>query len=264
MTTYDLKKTVLQLKTKPKGQSFALFSGEKDDQILITPKQAKNGDLERIADVVGEKPERRVRGMCQFQGDALMFKTKNKWSTPLETSIIKVLRREGLTKFVPPMFTTAAESENLDDEEATTPAKPGAPVDKERATEDKIERLSGGNPRLSKLAKEKLAEIRKLKAEGKMSEAAEAEAYLQKVTDALIRTPEVHAVAKVDPSEVQATTAKSAQLPHPRGRDGGSGNPRAEEDFYDAFGRHKSTFKGWVKLVDKGQVGAAHPAGWCR
>jgi hypothetical protein len=247
--TYELKRSVLQLKTKTKPHSFALYTGASGDQILITPKKASPRDLALIAGIVGDTPERRCRGVCQFKDEALLFKTKTKWNAVLESAMVKVLRREGLGKFVPPAFVNAAEGEALDDEVAANGAQ--APAD-ERAVSERIERLSGGNPRLTKLADELLAEVKTLKAQGRLAEAAEKEAYLQKVVNALVRTPEAVREAKVDPAAVVATSAAAARMPHPRGNGGAVDYP-SEDDFYSAFGQFESKFKAWVRLVEKGQ-----------
>lgn len=247
MSSYDLKKTVIQLKTKTKPHSFALYSGEKGDQILITPKRAGPKDLEKIADVVGDKPERRVRGVCLFQNDALAFKTKSKWSTSLETSVVKILRREGLAKLVPPFFMIAGDSEVLDEEDA---ALAKAPPSDDKALGERIEKLSGGNPKLTKMAEDLRAQVKALRAAGSVQDADEKEAYLRKVMNALVRDPDAHAIAKVDPSAVVATTATATSMPHPRGKN--PGYP-PEDEYFDAFGQFRDKFRAWVRLVEKGQ-----------
>lgn len=259
MAEYELKKSVSQLKTRPKPQSFALYSGDGGDQILITPKRAGPREVAMIAADVGSNAERRCQGVCSFHNEQLTFKTKSKWNATLETSIVKVLKREGLSKFVPPAFVLASEGEALDEEDAPPakgkrPGETGArqPVDPDRAAGERIERLSGGNPKLSKMAEGLLAEVRKLKAEGREAEAAEKEAYLGKVVNALVRTPEAMPVAKVDPSAVEAATAAAAPMPHPRGQGGAVDYP-SEEDFFDAYGQFRDQFRAWVHLVEKGQ-----------
>jgi hypothetical protein len=109
MPDYDLKIAVNKIKEN--RRNFALFKGEKDNQVLITPQPAKSKQIEALEEEFGEV-KRIAKGICFYENDVLTFATKAEPAPMWETITTKIFKAQGAAKFLPVVFRQLAEGES--------------------------------------------------------------------------------------------------------------------------------------------------------
>ena len=133
MAEYDLKKAVVKMGNK--RFNFVLFKGKKANQVLITPKPAKEKDITPLEKDCGELT-RLVKGVVQWENDKLTFATKKAVAANWEEITSKIFRANQCGTFLPVAFRQLGETETdevqaieMQGEEASAAVIPPAPAD---------------------------------------------------------------------------------------------------------------------------------------
>ena len=109
MGEYDLKAAVLKIRNK--RLNFSLYKGEKENQVLITPKPATQKQVTALEKECGDV-KRLAKGVCFFEEGLLVFATKTKPSPAWETLLTKIFKEQQCAKFLPLTLRQLGESES--------------------------------------------------------------------------------------------------------------------------------------------------------
>jgi hypothetical protein len=109
MPDYDLKTALIKIKEN--RRNFALFKGEKDNHILITPQPPKTKQIEALEEECGEV-KRIAKGICFYENGVLTFATKAPPAPIWESMTTKIFKAHNSAKFLPVVFRQLAEGES--------------------------------------------------------------------------------------------------------------------------------------------------------
>jgi len=126
--SYELK--IALQKLGKKRFNFALFRGDAEDIVLVTPRPPNSKLIKEAEAECGKGAKRVLKGLCFQEAEALVFASKNKPSPTFEKVIKDVLKARQCAKFLPIELRQLAETES-DEVEAAEDGETegGAPSD---------------------------------------------------------------------------------------------------------------------------------------
>jgi hypothetical protein len=163
MPDYDLKATLGKMQSK--RMNFALFKGEKANQLFITPKPATPTQIAELEKTCGAL-KRLAKGICFLENEHLVFATAGAPAPAWEAILTKILKDHQCAKYLPVGLRQLGpqESDEVSGEEPDQPsAPPGEPAGKVSLVAFQQSRLAWDRARktvqseLQKLEKEILA-----------------------------------------------------------------------------------------------------------